>query len=190
MTPRISPLGIDEVSEAIRQVFIAHESRAGYISPVLKVLAHRPEFVTFYDAAMNVQSLSETSITPLERFLLQAKVAVANHSPYAMKYFQRKNDLNGFLPAHKFEALFRPAEGNHHFTEKEQLVLGLGERLGANAVVDDAFWASLRAEFSEAELLDLLVIGAVESFYATFVRGLGLTSLDLPQPTSPNEGAE
>ncbi|HYE78122.1 MAG TPA: hypothetical protein VEI97_09055 [bacterium] len=182
--PRLSQLSIDEVNEAVRGLYQSQEEHVGFISPVLKMLARRPEYVDLYRAALRAMEAEGSTVTATERYLIMARLAMANHSPYAAQQVRTWNATTGAMPAEKLEAALRTSDGNPVFTERERLVLELGDRI-ASGVLDDAFWAGLHEEFSDAELLDLLVIASVEGMFATFTRAVGLTSLDMPDFQEP-----
>lgn len=178
-THRLSQLPIDEVNEQIQEIYRSQETHNGFISPALKILARRQEYVDLYLTAFKALDRPDSAITPAERYLIMARLAVANHSPYATQQLRIWNEAVHAMSVDKFEAVLRPHEGSQIFSDREHLVMELADRV-ASGLIDDAFWAQLKAEFSETDLLDLIVIASVEAMFATFTRAVGLTSLDMP----------
>jgi alkylhydroperoxidase family enzyme len=75
-----------------------------------------------------------------------------------------------------------------HLTERHRLALEYADRVSATPVdVPDAFFARLRAEFSEREIVELTANIAHENYNAKFNRPLRVAAndfCDIPLPAS------
>ncbi|MEO7995752.1 MAG: hypothetical protein ABI743_15250 [bacterium] len=180
MPAHISALSLDEVNDRIRALYGEQTEHDGIVSPMLKIIARRPEFVGAYQAAFRARSAVNWP-DPAEHglpFLMSLKSASNDHSPYAVQWLRQDNENNPRITAAQFDAALRPHKDSPLFSEAEHLVLDFADAI-ATSLVDEALWTRLREAFSEAEIVDLVVVASIEAFFATFTKTVGLTSLDV-----------
>lgn len=125
----------------------------------LRIMAHKPEtaagFVRFFTALRGERTLPER-LTELMRL----RIAFHNQcrSCMAVRYAAAADDgVDEALVC----SLERPAEAEN-LTEREKLAIDYGERLATNHLsLDDAYYARLKAHFTEAEIVELGVFAAL-----------------------------
>lgn len=125
----------------------------------LRIMAHKPEtatgFVKFFSALRGERTLPER-LTELMRL----RIAFHNQcrSCMAVRYSNAAADgVDEALVC----SLERPAEAEN-LSEREKLAIDYGERLAANHLsLDDAYYAKLKAHFTEAEIVELGIFAAL-----------------------------
>lgn len=166
--PAVDPDSIDD--ERVRAGLDAMIDRMGEVTENLLVLAHKPVYVDLIRAVSDSID-APTEIDPVLKQLLELKVARLTGCEYSIDLMEGELIGKGVEEARLHELDFY--EESSRFDEREKLALRLSEKMVLDAVDDDLFTA-VRHEFSLMETLELVVTVALENFYSTLNRTLGL----------------
>lgn len=168
---RLPPVDPDSIEdERVRAGFEAMIERMGEVTENLGVLAHKPVYVDLIRAVSDSID-APTEIDPVLKQLLELKVARLTGCEYSIDLMEGELIGKGIEEATLHELDFY--EESSRFDEREKLALRLSEKMVLDAVDDDLFTA-VRREFSLIETLELVVSVALENFYSTLNRTLGL----------------
>lgn len=150
---RISHVPPQDWPEELRQ-FVAAESATDIELGITRMLAHAPAAamgsLKFGASLALNRSLSERLIE-----LMRLRIAFHNQcrSCMAIRYQVAADSLSEDLVC----SLERPSEASD-LTEQERLALELGDRFACNHLsIDEAFFNQLRHQFTEAEIIELLL---------------------------------
>ncbi|MDX1661474.1 MAG: hypothetical protein R3326_06765 [Gemmatimonadota bacterium] len=166
--PAVDPDSIED--ERVRAGFEEMAERMGEVTENLRVLAHKPVYVDL------LRSVSEaidapTEIDPVLKQLLELKVARLTRCEYSVDLLEGELIEKGVEEPTLHELDFY--EESSRFDDRQKLALQLAEQMVLDAV-DDELFAEVRRTFSIVETLELVVSVALESFYSTLNRTLGL----------------
>jgi uncharacterized peroxidase-related enzyme len=168
--PFIEPIGEDDASGAIAELYEADRSEEGYVANLTQAFSHRPELMLAW------RQLLGTIKAPMdERRYELVTVAAARElrSSYCMLAH------SGVL-AQKFydEDATRRIAADHRSAGLDQIdvaVMDLAEKVAADATsVTAEDTERLRAlGLSDAEIFDVVAAAAARSFFTKIVDGLG-----------------
>ena len=142
--------------------------------PPLKLfrsLAHNPRVL---QRLMAGGLLDRGSISLRERELLILRTTALCGAEYEWGvHVAAYNGAAGFTVA-QLAATCEPASPPGLWSESEQALLALAEALHASARVEDELWSRLRVHFSEAQLIECLVLVGFYHTVSFVVNGLGV----------------
>lgn len=157
-------------NDEIKQVFELIESNYGFIPNILKAIAHCPDllntFVPFWASAY----ISPT-IGPRYRSLAALGTARAHNCNYCVSHMT-VSALNAGLTNAEIEATSLPNRFSI-LSPKEQLIVEYAYTLtkDANGVTDD-LRKRLKANFSDAELVNLTLVIGLYNLTGRFLKAL------------------
>jgi AhpD family alkylhydroperoxidase len=179
---RVKLLERDEVTPEAAVVYDALLAQRGVVPNMFKALAHAPE-VAKGVAGFLKPLLNDGALRGWYKELIAVRVAMLQASEYAVRAHE--------ISARKKGASEEQIAGLQGFecgpySEKEKTGFRLAERLhGGAAGVDDAFFAHLREEFSETELVELFLTAAAFQMFPRFIDGLRIPVTPLPASAAP-----
>jgi 4-carboxymuconolactone decarboxylase len=176
-TSRIPLLERDAVTPEAATLYDALLAQRSVVPNMFKVLAHRPEIAAGV-AGFLKPLLSDGALTGWYKELVAVRISILQQSDYAIRAHSASARKKG--AAEEQIAGVQEFERGP-FSEKEKLGFRLADRLdrGASAV-DDAFYAQLKAVFSNAELVELFLTAAAFEMFPRFVDGLRIPVTPLP----------
>ena len=143
------------------------------IAPLRVIYARKPRLLVL---AAQIQRTMEKGlqISPELRFLLQAQAARLNGCAFCHD-ITLAEAVRGRIGGDRFAALaeFRASP---HFSERVRAALGFAEEATLHRAVSDATFATLRAHFSEVEIVEIAWVNAAENYFNLQAHPLGLES--------------
>lgn len=182
--PAVDPDSIED--ERVRAGFDAMIERMGEVTHNLRVLAHKPVYVDLVRAVSEAID-APTEIDPVLKQLLELKVARLTGCEYSIDLMEGELLRKGVEEATLHELDFY--EESSRFDERRKLALRLAEKMILDAV-DDELFTRVRQEFSLVETLELVVTVALEGFYSTLNRTLGLKAQGFREKALAGSGGE
>ena len=172
---RISFVPVDEWPEALK-TFVAADSATDLELGITRMLAHAPELAM---GPLNFGAAMVTHRTLPERLIELLRLRVAFHnqcrSCMAIRYRAATDDVSEADVC----SLEQPQQ-SESLDEREKLAVELGDRFACNHLsIDEAFFAELRALYSEAEIMELLMHCALYVGVGRLAAVLDMTE-DLP----------
>lgn len=173
---RISFVPTSEWSEELR-TFVAADSATELELGITRMLAHAPELAMgllgFGGAMTTKRTLSERLIE-----LLRLRVAFHNQCRSCMAI--RYRAANADISEAEVCSLEQPQEAES-LDDRERLAVELGDRFACDHLsIDEAFFGELKALFSEAEIVELLMHCALYVGVGRLAAVLDMTE-DLPE---------
>jgi AhpD family alkylhydroperoxidase len=146
---------------------------------MFKVLGHRPEIAQGV-AGFLKPLLADGALPGFYKELIAVRVSQHLHSTYAIRAHT--------ISARQKGASEQQIDGVANFetgpySEKEKLGFRLADRLhrGPDAV-DDTLYSSLKASFSDPELVELFLTAAAFEMFPRFIEGLRIPVTPPPAP--------
>jgi len=166
---RVRLLTRDQVAPEIAAVYDALLAARGVVPNMFKVLAHTPTIAPAV-AGFLKPLLADGALRGWYKELVAVRVSLHNASEYA-------------ICAHSISARQKGATDeqisavanfeNGPFSSKEKLGFRLADRLHESGkAVEDDFFAELRANFTEPELVELFLTAAAFEMFPRFIDGL------------------
>jgi AhpD family alkylhydroperoxidase len=159
----------DEVTPEIAAVYDALFAARGVVPNMFKVLAHTPAIAPAV-AGFLKPLLADGALRGWYKELVAVRISQRNASEYAI----RAHSISARQKGATEEQIASVANfENGPYSAKEKLGLRLAEKLheGGKAV-DDSFFAELRANFTEPELVELFLTAAAFEMFPRFIDGL------------------
>jgi AhpD family alkylhydroperoxidase len=168
-SPRVHLLERDAASPDAQEIYDALLATRGVVPNMFKVLAHRPEIAQGV-AGFLKPLLSDGALPGFYKELIAVRVSQQHNSTYAVRAHSISARQKGAKET-QIEGIANFETGP--YTEKEKIGFRLADRLhqGASAV-DDEFFATLAASFSELERIELFLTAAAFAMFPRFIDGL------------------
>jgi AhpD family alkylhydroperoxidase len=168
---RMEPLGINEVDDEIRHMCEESERQIG-TSASTRTYARNP-VVSKALAAFRGALVREGTIDPVIRELVRIKIAGLNACRYWLKA-RYAGARHAGATEEKIAAI--NDDTSDLLTPRERAAVRFAEKLAVDHnKVDDALWAEVRAQFSEAEVIELV---AHTTLYIGFGRFNEIVGID------------
>jgi AhpD family alkylhydroperoxidase len=168
-SPRVHLLERDAASPDAQKIYDALLATRGVVPNMFKVLAHRPE-IAAGAAGFLKPLLSDSALPGFYKELIAVRVSQHHNSTYAVRAHS--------ISARQKGATDQQIDGVTNFetgpySEKEKIGFRLADRLHQGAAsVDDEFFATLAAAFSEPERIELFLTAAAFEMFPRFIDGL------------------
>jgi AhpD family alkylhydroperoxidase len=178
---RVKLLERDAVTSEAAGLYDALVAQRGVVPNMFKVLAHTPEIAKSV-AGFLKPLLSDGALPGWYKELVAVRVGILNASEYAVKAHE--------ISARKKGASEEKIAGvkdfeSQPYSEKEKAGFRLADRLHRGAAeVDDTFFAELRREFKETELVELFLTAAAFEMFPRFIDGLRIPVTPMPAAAS------
>jgi AhpD family alkylhydroperoxidase len=176
---RIPLLERDAAAPDAHKIFDALLAARGVVPNMFKVLGHRPEIAQGV-AGFLKPLLADGALPGFYKELIAVRVSQHLHSTYAIRAHT--------ISARQKGASEQQIDGVANFetgpySEKEKLGFRLADRLhrGPDAV-DDTLYSSLKASFSDPELIELFLTAAAFEMFPRFIEGLRIPVTPPPAP--------
>ena len=173
---RIPLLGRDQVTPEIATVYDALLATRGVVPNMFKTLAHTPA-LALATAGYLKALLSDGALPGWYKELVATRLSVLLHSSYAISAHALSARQKGAT-----ETQIAAAQADFErgpFTAAEKLGFRCAERLHRSAKeIDDAFFAELKASFSDPQIVELIATASAFELFPRFVDALRL-------PTTP-----
>jgi uncharacterized peroxidase-related enzyme len=176
---RIPLLERDAAAPEAQKIFDALLAARGVVPNMFKVLGHRPEIAQGV-AGFLKPLLADGALPGFYKELIAVRVSQHLHSTYAIRAHT--------ISARQKGASEQQIDGVANFetgpySEKEKLGFRLADRLhrGPDAV-DDTLYSSLKASFSDPELVELFLTAAAFEMFPRFIEGLRIPVTPPPAP--------
>jgi len=166
---RIHLLEREAASSDAQKIYDALLATRGVVPNMFKVLAHRPEIAQGV-AGLLKPLLSDGALAGFYKELIAVRVSQHHHSAYAIRAHSISARQKGASEP-QIESVANFESGP--YSEKEKLGFRLADLLHQGAAfVDDAFFATLAASFSEPERIELFLTAAAFEMFPRFIDGL------------------
>lgn len=176
-TPRIPLLERDTVTPETAALYDTLLAQRGVVPNMFKVLAYAPGIAQGVAGFLRAL-LSDGALSGWYKELVAVRISILHESEYAIRAHNASAKKKGATNAQI--AGVREFERGPYET-KEKLGFRLADRLHAGAQeVDDAFYAELKAAFSDAEMVELFLTAAAFEMFPRFIDGLRIPVTPLP----------
>jgi AhpD family alkylhydroperoxidase len=172
--PRLKPIEKEEASAEARPFYETDEERYGQILNNTKLYAYNQPVLETMKAV--AAGYAKTKELPLAlKSLVRVRIAVVNGCPFCAD-LHSSIGMDSGLEASKIGSV-GTWEADAELGERERLALEYADvvTLSGEEVTDDLF-ERLRAQFSEAEIIELTFAIAVENLFSKFHNALEVES--------------
>jgi AhpD family alkylhydroperoxidase len=177
---RIPLLSREQVSGEVAAVYDVLLAQRGVVPNMFKTLAYTPGLALGV-AAFLKPLLGDGALPGWYKELVATRVAVLHQSEYAVASHSSLARQKGATDE-QIAGTVNPDEGP--YSESQKLGFECADRLHrGSAELDDNFFAKLREQFSEPEIVELVAVCAAFQFFARFVDGLRIPIT--PPATAP-----
>lgn len=177
--PRIPLLERDQVSPEIATVYDALLQQRGVVPNMFKTLSHTPTLALGI-AGFLKSLLSDSALPGWYKELVATRLSVLNSSDYSISGHALSAKQKGAT-----DAQIAAARGDFEtgpFSEKEKLGFRCAERLHRSArEVDDPFFAQLKSEYPDPEIVELVATAAAFEWFPRLVDGLRIPITPPPE---------
>jgi AhpD family alkylhydroperoxidase len=143
--------------------------------PMKVIYARKPKLMFLANKIYQFQEKS-ISLEPAVSLLIQTQVSALNGCGFCND-ISLAQAVKKKLGAEKFIALGDNIEATAKvFTEKEQAVIAFVSEYAKDRRVSDETFESLRAFFSETEIIEIVAMNAFEQYFNAFAVPLGIES--------------
>src|SRR5215470_10864061 len=166
---RVHLIEREGASSDAQKIYDALLATRGVVPNMFKVLAHRPEIAAGV-AGFLKPLLSDGALPGFYKELIAVRVSQHHNSTYAVRAHSISARQKGANEA-QIEGVADFESGP--YSEKEKIGFRLADRLHKRAAsVDDEFFATLAASFSELERIELFLTSAAFEMFPRFIDGL------------------
>src|SRR5262249_4528899 len=168
-SPRVHLLERDAASSDAQKIYDALLAARGVVPNMFKVLAHRPEIAAGV-AGFLKPLLSDGALPGFYKELIAVRVSQHHNSAYAVRAHSISARQKGANEA-QIEAVANFESGP--YSERKKTGFRLADRLHrGTSTVDDEFFATVAASFSELERIELFLTAAAFEMFPRFIDGL------------------
>jgi alkylhydroperoxidase family enzyme len=180
--PRIEPIDLDDVTDdELRTTLagaLAHDARP---LNIFGVLGHHPKLLKRFNL-LGGFILNKGLIPERERELVILRIGWNARAVYEFGQHTVIGRRCG-LTDEEITALTKSPD-THEWTEDDRALISLADDLSADDCVSDATWAILATRWSDAELVELLVVAGFYRLVSGFLNSAGV-QLDEGVPGFP-----
>ena len=179
VSTRIPLLERDQVCLEIATIYDALLKQRGVVPNMFKTLAHTPALAQGI-AGFLKSLLGDSALPGWYKELVATRLSVLHNSQYAISAHalsaKQKGATDVQIAAVKADFETGP------FTEKQKLAFRCAERLHHSArELDDAFYAQLKSQYSDPEIVELVASAAAFELFPRLVDGLCIPITPIPQ---------
>jgi AhpD family alkylhydroperoxidase len=174
---RVPLLEREAVTPDVAALYDALVAQRGVVPNMFKALAYAPDIAKGV-AGFLKPLLSDGALSGWYKELVAVRISILCHSEYAIRAHSISAKKKGasdeqIVAVQDFEA--------GPFAEKEKSGLRLADRLhGGAGQVDDGFFATLKGNFSDPELVELFLTAAAFEMFPRFIDGLHIPTTPMP----------
>jgi 4-carboxymuconolactone decarboxylase len=181
--PRIEPIDLDAVvDDELRATLEGALTVDGRPLNIFGVLAHHPKLLKRFNL-LGGFLLNKGLLPERERELVILRVGWNAQAMYEFgqhTIIGRRCGLNDI----EIVALTKPVS-DHGWSADDQALIALADELAADDCVSDATWAALAGRWSDAELVELLIVAGFYRLVSGFLNSAGV-QLDDGVPGFPD----
>ena len=181
-TSRVPLLEREQVTPEIAKVYDALLAQRGVVPNMFKTLAHTPA-LALATAGYLRALLSDGALPGFYKELIAVRLSVINQSDYAIAAHSLSANQKG-ASSEQIAA----AKGNYDsgpLTDAQKLGLRCADKLHRSArEVDDEFFAQLKLQFSDPQIVELIATAAAFELFPRFVDALRLPTTTVPTGAS------
>jgi len=179
VSTRIPLLERDQVCLEIATIYDALLKQRGVVPNMFKTLAHTPALAQGI-AGFLKSLLGDSALPGWYKEVVATRLSVLHNSQYAISAHalsaKQKGATDVQIAAVKADFETGP------FTEKQKLGFRCAERLHHSArELDDAFYAQLKSQYSDPEIVELVASAAAFELFPRLVDGLRIPITPIPQ---------
>ncbi|NUO42766.1 MAG: carboxymuconolactone decarboxylase family protein [Streptomyces sp.] len=141
--------------------------RGGDLHPLDRMLLHSPQLADGWNSLLGAVR-TRMELSPAIRELVVLRVAVLNHAAYEWSAHEPDARRAGLTDADLTE--LRRAEPD--FDPRRRRVIGYADAMTRDVQVPDELFAALRADFTDAELVELTATVAAYNMVSRFLVAL------------------
>ncbi len=172
--PRIEGLPLDEAPEHVQKIYAGVERIYKKMLDPVSITAHSPDVLAAY-LAFERDVRKASALDPALKQLANLKTATLVGCPFCIDIGSAES-LEAGVREEQVQELHDYKTSNE-FSDVERLVLDYAVAVTHTPVsVDDALFERLRAQFSDAELVELTATVAWENYRSRFNHALGVKS--------------
>lgn len=171
---RLPPIRPEDATDEVRE-FLAKWTGGIFqnadTNPVLLTFAHHPKLADLF-SQLNIHLLS-TSTLPVKL----RQIAIMRTAWICKATYMWSSHLNTSIRCGLSPDMFRPIQvgaGDPYFTDFERVVIRATEELVNDKKLSDATWQALKAEWSNAQMLDFLFTVGAYVTVAGVMRSTGV----------------
>jgi len=180
--PRIEPIDLDEVTDdELRDTLAGALTLDGRPLNIFGVLGHHPKLLKRFNL-LGGFILNKGLIPERERELVILRVGWNARAVYEFGQHTVIGKRCG-LTDHEISALTKSPH-DHPWTADDLALIALADDLHADDCVSDGTWLALSARWSEAELVELLIVAGFYRLVSGFLNSAGV-QLDDDVPGFP-----
>jgi AhpD family alkylhydroperoxidase len=146
----------------------------GVVITPMKVLYARVPVISRVSYSLSRAADNKLSLDPELRLLVQAQTSALNGCGFCLD-MKHAMAVQHRIGLEKFQALAEYAS-SPLFDERERAALDFAGEVTRDRKVTDATFARARSHFSEAELVEISFVNAVENFYNLMAKPFGIES--------------
>jgi len=179
VSTRIPLLERDQVCLEIATIYDALRKQRGVVPNMFKTLAHTPALAQGI-AGFLKSLLGDSALPGWYKELVATRLSVLHNSQYAISAHALSAKQKGATDV-QIAAVKADFETGS-FTEKQKLGFRCAERLHHSArELDDAFYAQLKSQYSDPEIVELVASAAAFELFPRLVDGLRIPITPIPQ---------
>jgi len=176
-TSRVPLLERDVVTPETAALYDTLLAQRGVVPNMFKVLAYAPGIAQGVAGFLRAL-LSDGALSGWYKELVAVRISILNGSEYAVRAHNASAKKKGATDA---QIAGVPEFEYGPFAAKEKWGFRLADRLhGGSREVDDAFYAELKAAFSDGEMVELFLTAAAFEMFPRFIDGLRIPVTPLP----------
>ncbi len=170
--PRIERVDVDAVADpALAATLESALTIDGRPLNIVAVLAHHPKLLKRFNL-LGGFLLNKGLLPERERELVILRIGWNAQAEYEFGQHTVIGRRCGLSDA-EITSLTRPV-GDHDWSDDDTALIALADELAADDVVSDATWTQLATRWSEAELIELLVVAGFYRLVSGFLNSAGV----------------
>ncbi len=180
--PRIEPIDLDDVDDEELQATLAGALTIdGTPLNIFGVLGHHPKLLKRFNL-LGGFLLNKGSIPERERELVILRIGWNAQAAYEFGQHTVIGQRCGLTDDEIVALTMSPAD--HPWSDGDRALIAMADDLSADDCVSDATWVALATRWSEAELVELLVVAGFYRLVSGFLNSTGV-QLDAGVPGFP-----
>ena len=188
--PRITPIDLDAVTDdELRTTLAGALTHDGRPLNIFGVLGHHPKLLKRFNL-LGGFLLNKGLLPARERELVILRVGWNARAEYEFGQHTVIGRNVGLTDAEVLALTDEPAA--HPWNADDRALIALADDLAADDCVSDATWAALTGRWSEAELVELLVVAGFYRLVSGFLNSAGVQLDDgvpgFPRPAAGESG--
>ena len=185
--PLVELLDPDEAPAAVADIFRRVGEEYGFVPNILRAMAHCPDLLTVFVPLWG-QVYSSPTIGARLRALAALGTARAQDCTYCVAHMSASARRAG-LDGDEIGAIGNALSERNVFSEREALILELASDLTKDPdAVDDAMRERLRGEFSQSEIVNIVLAVGMYNLTSRFLKALDIGVEDIFTSASDPRG--